>query len=39
MQTCRFQQKSFLKFLISGEKDVDLFNEWAKKRETIVLFT
>ena len=27
MQTCRFQQKSFLKFLISGEKDVDLYNE------------
>jgi hypothetical protein len=27
MQTCRFQQKSFLKFLISSEKDVDLYNE------------
>jgi len=25
MQTCRFQQKSFLKFLISGQKDVDHF--------------
>ena len=25
MQTCRFQQKSFLKFLISREKDVDSF--------------
>jgi hypothetical protein len=25
MQTCRFQQKSFLKFLISREKDVDYF--------------
>ena len=25
MQTCRFQQKSFLKFLISREKDVDCF--------------
>jgi hypothetical protein len=27
MQTCRFQKKSFLKFLISGEKDVDSYNE------------
>ena len=25
MQTCRFQEKSFLKFLVSGEKDVDAF--------------
>jgi hypothetical protein len=25
MQTCRFQEKSFLKFLISEEKDVDSF--------------
>jgi hypothetical protein len=25
MQTCRFQQKSFLKFLISREKDVDSY--------------
>jgi hypothetical protein len=24
-QTCRFQQKSFLKFLLSGEKDLDSF--------------
>jgi predicted RecB family nuclease len=24
-QTCRFQEKSFLKFLLSGEVDVDLF--------------
>ena len=24
-QTCRFQEKSFLKFLLSGEKDVDAF--------------
>src|SRR6516225_2217741 len=24
-QTCRFQEKSFLKFLLSGEVDVDVF--------------
>lgn len=24
-QTCRFQEKSFLKFLLSGSKDVDIF--------------
>ena len=24
-QTCRFQEKSLLKFLLSGEKDIDLF--------------
>ena len=24
-QTCRFQEKSFLKFLLSGEIDVDRF--------------
>jgi len=24
-QTCRFQEKSLLKFLISGEKDIDIF--------------
>jgi len=23
-QTCRFQDKSFLKFLLSGEKDIDI---------------
>jgi hypothetical protein len=27
MQTCRFQQKSFLKFLISGQKDVDAYHD------------
>ena len=26
-QTCRFQRKSFLGFLITGEKDVDQFKE------------
>jgi len=25
MQTCRFQGKSLLKFLVSGEKDIDMF--------------
>jgi predicted RecB family nuclease len=27
MQTCRFQGKSFLKFLLSKEKDIDLFKK------------
>ena len=31
-QTCRFQEKSFLKFLISGEKDVELFKGPRRKR-------
>jgi hypothetical protein len=31
-QTCRFQEKSFLKFLVSGEKDVDLFKGSRRKR-------
>ena len=26
-QTCRFQKKSFLRFLLSGERDVDLFRD------------
>ncbi|MDP3652468.1 MAG: IS66 family transposase [Rhodoferax sp.] len=26
-QSCRFQKKSFLRFLLSGEIDVDIFNE------------
>jgi Transposase IS66 family len=26
-QTCRFQEKSLLKFLMSGEKDIDMFKE------------
>lgn len=25
MQTCRFQEKSFLRFLMSGQKDIDVF--------------
>lgn len=35
-QTCRFQGKSFFKFLFSGEKDVDLFRE--SKRTQIFEF-
>jgi hypothetical protein len=33
VQTCRFQEKSFLKFLISGNKDVDTFKS-PKIRKT-----
>ena len=29
-QTCRFQEKSFLKFLLSGEQDVDKFRDSSK---------
>lgn len=32
MQTCRFQEKSFLKFLVSGEKDVDAFKSPKKRK-------
>jgi len=31
-QTCRFQEKSFLKFLISGDKDVDAFDVSKRKK-------
>lgn len=34
MQTCRFQEKSFLKFLVSGEKDVDAFKSPKIKKRT-----
>jgi hypothetical protein len=34
MQTCRFQEKSFLKFLISGEKDIDAFKSPKIKKRT-----
>jgi hypothetical protein len=34
MQTCRFQEKSFLKFLVSGEKDVDTFKSPKVKKRT-----
>lgn len=33
-QTCRFQEKSFLRFLLSGEKDVDTYQERRRKRPT-----
>jgi hypothetical protein len=40
MQTCRFQDKSFLKFLVSGEKDVDAFKSpKIKKRTQAAKFT
>ena len=35
-QTCRFQEKSFLRFLISGEMDVDAYHE-KKRRKTTTL--
>ncbi len=35
-QTCRFQEKSFLKFLLSGEQDVDKFKSSSKN--TLVRF-
>jgi predicted RecB family nuclease len=34
MQTCRFQNKSFLKFLLSKEKDIDKFGFREKKTTT-----
>lgn len=36
MQTCRFQEKSFLKFLVSGEKNVDAFKSPKIKKRTQV---
>src|SRR3954469_3143328 len=33
-QTCRFQEKSFLKFLLSGEMDVDQFRPSRRRRRT-----
>ena len=33
-QTCRFQEKSFLKFLLSGERDIDKYKE-RKRRRTV----
>ena len=35
-QTCRFQGKSVLKFLLSGEKDVDRFKAARRVRSSIV---
>jgi hypothetical protein len=34
MQTCKFQEKLFLKFLISGEKDVDAFKSPKIRKRT-----
>jgi hypothetical protein len=34
MQTCRFQDKSFLNFLLSAEKDVDKFKDNKRKSNT-----
>jgi len=31
-QTCRFQDKSFLRFLLSGEKDVDAYVKRRRRR-------
>ena len=33
-QTCRFQGKSFLRFMLSGEKDLDNYIEKKQKRPT-----
>jgi hypothetical protein len=33
-QTCRFQNKSFLKFLLSGEQDIDKFKVPRSKKST-----
>lgn len=35
MQTCRFQNKSFLKFLLSKEKDIDAFGSKRKRKSLI----
>lgn len=32
MQTCRFQNKSFLRFLLSKEKDIDKFKKTRRKK-------
>ena len=34
MQTCKFQNKSFLKFLLSNEKDIDLFKQSKRRKNT-----
>lgn len=34
-QTCRFQGKSFLKFLLSGQRDVDEFKNHARLRPSL----
>ena len=32
-QTCRFQEKSFLRFMLSGGKDVDAFDASRKRKK------
>jgi hypothetical protein len=36
-QTCRFQDKSLLKFLLSGEKNVDSFKSAKRHPSTIAV--
>ncbi len=33
-QTCRFQDKSFLKFLLSGERDIDKYRERRRRKSS-----
>jgi hypothetical protein len=35
-QTCRFQGKSFFKFLFSGETDLDTFESRKRKRQQVM---
>lgn len=32
---CRFQEKAFLKFLLSGERDIDAYSGGKRKRTSI----
>ena len=34
-QTCRFQEETFLKFLLSGERDIDAYSAGRRKRRSI----
>lgn len=34
-QTCRFQEKSLLKFLLSGEKDIDLYKAYKPLKRSV----
>jgi hypothetical protein len=38
-QTCRFQEKSFLGFLISGERDIDKFKKQKRRKSSIPVFS
>ena len=33
-KTCRFQDKSFLKFLLSGERDIDKYKERGRRKSS-----